>query len=429
MNSKLLIALVSLSVVFAFSCKKKEVGIPGVVYYKPYENQVFNFDDTISVHCLVSDEIGIESVKLVLVNSDFSPIGNAFFYYPGSSEFELETDYPIPPATIRETDNYLLVVADNGTKFKNKYLAIHVNPLEKELENVIVLSRPSDQQIMVSTVDPTNGNIEEVLNVNGSYAGSALDSDEHQLYLAGKEILNLQAYGLSSYELEWEIAPDPFIPMHNAGCLHFYEVLFLANNFYSIKAYTAWGQQVFTANVMEDEKPGRLFRFNEFVFCDMQSKSNGTSHLVTWYVNSSAEKQRLFTNFEVVDYAAAFDNGIFLAVNSLENSSIKLYDPESNVITDLVLLPNEILSMVKTGEGEVLIGAGPDVFLYSYPENYPEVVLPGLKAYRIKFESLSRQLYVVGANAIDVFNYPQLQHLQQIPLSDSIFDIHFHYNK
>ncbi len=429
MNNKLLFALVSLSIVFIFSCKKKEVGIPEIVYYSPYENQVFNFDDTISVHCMVSDEIGIESVKLVLVNSDLSPIGKAFFYYPGSSEFELKTNYPIPPATIEATENYLLVVADNGTKFKNKYLEIHINPLEKELENVIVLSKSSNQQVGVSAVYPSVGNVEGLFNVDGYYAGSALDSKEHLIYIAGKEVLNLQAYSLSDFGLEWEIIPDPFVPMHNAGCLHFDEVLFVANNFYSIKAYTASGLQVFTANVMDNEKPGQLFRFKEFLLCDMQSKTGAATHLVTWYVNSSAEKQRIFTNFEVVDYAAAFDNEIFIAVNSLGNSSIKLYNPESNVITDLVLLPHEILSMVKTGEGEVLIGAGPDVFLYSYPGNYPEVVLPGIRAYRIKLESLSQQLYVVGANVIDVFNYPELQHFQQIPLNDSIYDVHFHYNK
>lgn len=429
MNNKFLSVLLSLIIVFALSCKKKEVGIPEITYYSPYENQVFNFDDTISVHCQIFDEIGIESVKLVLVNSEFSPIGKAFFYSPGSSEFELKTDYPIPPAKIEAEQNYLLVVADNGTKFKNKYLSLHINPLERELENIIVLTKASGQHIGVSAVYPNVGGIEWLYSVVGSYSGSALDSDAQQLFVAGKEVLNVQAYGLSDYGIEWEIVPDPYVPMHNAGCLHFDGVLFVANNFYSIKAYTATGLQVFMANVLEDEKPGQLFRFNEFLFCDMQSKSGAATHLVTWYVNSSAEKQRIFTNFEVVDYAVAFDNEIFLAVNSLGNSSVKLYDPESNVLTDLVLLPDEILSMVKIGEGEVLIGSGPDVFLYKYPENYPEVVLPGFRACGIKLESISQRLYVMGANAIDVFEFPQLQHLQQIPFNDSILDIHFHYNK
>jgi len=77
----------------------------------------------------------------------------------------------------------------------------------------------------------------------------------------------------------------------------------------------------------------------------------------------------------------------------------------------------------------VLIAAGQDVYLYSFPGNYPEVVLPGTSAYRLEFENLSHRLYVIGGNAIDVFDFPQLETLQHISLNDSILNIHFHYNK
>ncbi len=429
MNCKYTFFTISILLVFIVSCREKEASVPEILYYSPLENQEYNYDDTISVHCQISDINIIESVKLVLVNSDFSPIGQAFYFYPGSTKFELRTYYPISIAEITEPLNYLLVVANNGTNFKNKYQLLHINSIEKELEDIIVVTAISEQEIGISALYPNSDSIVDLFIVDGDYAGSAINSSGQQIFFAGKEMLNLQSLSLLDYQLEWQLQPTPFFPMHNADCLHFDERLFVANNYFNIKAYSSTGNSVFTAEISQNEKPGRIFRFNEFLLCDMQSKNGGSTNLVAWYVDSEKEKQRLSTNFKVVDFAAVFEDEIFLAVNTAGIGSIKLYNVELNELTDLVEFPVEILSMVKTGEGQVLIGAGQDVYLHSFPGNYPEVVLPGISAYRLNFESLSQQLYVVGGYAIDVFDFPQLEPLQHIPLNDSILKIHFHYNK
>jgi hypothetical protein len=429
MYKNLLFGVIVIFLAFSFSCKKKEVAVPEIVYYSPHENQAFNYDDTISVRCQISDKNLIESVKLELVNSDLVSIGKAFYFYPGSNQFELKTSYPIKPAEISDPENYLLVVATNGTNFKNEYQPVFINVIEKELENIVILSAINTQEVRVSSFYPDADSLVALLDINGDYAGSALNSSGQQLFIGGKEALNLQTYSLIDNQLEWELQPIPFFPMHNANCLHFNDLLFVANNYFNIKAYSISGNSMFTADIGQNEKPGRIFRFNEFLLCDMQSKNGGPTNLVTWYVDSEKEKQRLSTIYEIVDYAAVFEDEIFMAVNSAGTGRLKMYNVELNELTDLAELPVEILSMVKTGEGQVLIGSGQDIYLYSFPGNYPEVVLPGTSAYRLKFENLSQRLYVVGAYAIDVFDFPQLDLYQHIPISDSILNIHFHYNK
>ena len=414
---------------FSVSCKKKETSVPEIIFYSPHENQEFGYEDTIVVHCQIKDVNPIESVKIVMVNSELSAIGEAFYYFPGSTTYELETTYPLGQAEFDHPDNYLLVVADNGTNFKNKYQPILIKLLEKKLDDIIILTKVSEQQIGVSAYYPDGNSIETLMDIDGDYAGSSLSSADQQLYVAGLELLNLRSYRMLDYQLEWELASIPFFPMHNADCLHHNELLFVANNFFNIKAYSASGNSVFTAEIGQNERPGRIFRFNEFLLCDMQSKNGGPTNLVTWYVESKAEKQRLSTIFEVVDYAAVFDDEIFMAVNAGGMGYVKMYNVQLNELTDLAGLPGEIRSMVKTGEGQVLIATGQDIYLYSFPGNYPEVVLPGTSAYRLKFENLSHRLYVVGGNAIDVFGFPQLNPLLHIPLNDSILNIHFHYNK
>ncbi len=429
MDYKFTFFIISILILFSVSCKEKEASIPEIIYYSPAENQEFNYDDTISIHCQISDKSIIESVKLILVNNDLSPIGPAFYFYPGSTKFELKTSYPISIAEIAEPENYLLVVADNGTNFKNQYQLLHINSIEKELEGIIVLSAISDQQIGVSAFYPDVDSVVNLFIVEGEYSGSTLNSSGKQMFIAGEETLNLQAYSLLDNSIEWELQPIPFFPMHNANCLHFDELLFVANNYFNIKAYSSTGNSVFTADIGQNEKPGRIFRFNEFLLCDMQSKNGGSTNLITWYIGSEKEKQRLSTIYEVVDYAAILEDEILLAVNTDGIGSVKLYNVKLNELTDLFEFTVEILSMEKTGDGQVLIGAGADVYLYAFPGNYPEVVLPGTSSYRLNFENLSQRLYVVNGYSIDVFNFPQLEPLQHIPLNDSILKIHFHYNK
>ena len=411
------------------SCNKEtDTQHPVITYISPYELQEFEVLDNIPVIADISDDNIIENVKVDLVNNVFYPILPAVFLYPKTASYHLDIEYPIDDVYLESGEYYIHIRAEDGTNNKNQYQLIWINGIPRQFEKVIVLTQSNFNEIKVSEIDKSD-NFSFLFDINGDYSGSGTNSRYQQLYIAGKDLINLNTFDLLSLELDWLKETFPPVPMHNDECLYFDEELYISFHTNYIYGYRYNGSQMFNTSVENDKTPSRLTKFNEFLLIDLQSKTGGITYMATYYLATGAEKQRLATNYKVVDFFKIDNNNVLIAGNSLGEGVLKLYDPYLNIETHLLPVPGKIACIEKLTDNNFIIGTDNNILLYDHNLSILTSILPGKVAYRIRFDETENNIYTVSPKLIEKIKYPQMLFQKSYPIPDSIFNIHLLYNK
>jgi len=425
----LLIPIFILQFYVLTSCKKEtDNQHPVITYISPHELQEFNVLDNIPVIADISDNNIIENVKVVLVNNVFYSVLPSVFLYPKTANYHLDIEYPIDDVYLETGEYYVQIRAEDGTNFKNQYQLIFITGIPREFEKVIVLSQSISNEINISEIDKSD-NLNPLFKIDGDHSGSETNSRYQQLYIAGRNLINLNTYDINSQELVWEKEVFPPVPMHNNDCLYLDEELFVSFHTNNIYGYRQNGSQVFNAAVENDKTPSRLAKFNELLIVDLQSKTGGITYLATFYLATGAEKQRLATKYKVVDFFKIDNNNVLIAGNTLGEGVLKLYDPYLNIESDLLPVPAKIACIEKLTDNNFIISTDNTMLIYDHDQSFLTSILPGKVAYRIRFDETENNIYTVSPKLIEKIKYPQMLFQKSYPISDSIFNIHLLYNK
>lgn len=414
---------------FVCSCNKEKVdSIPAITIYSPLENQAFDVQDTIPVEADISDVTPLVSVKVVLVNQQLNAVQTAVFFYPQSSSYYLRFDYPINEANLESGEYYLMIRADNESNYRNKYQKIFINALPTELEKIIILTKTNSNLMSVFSVTETDP-VTFIFDIEGDFTASESDSQHGMLYVAGISQINLIAFDIESSELVWQKEVFPPLPLHGSDCLYFDGDLYASFASYYIYGYRYDGSMIFNTTVEEGMEPSRLFKFNEFILADLQSKTGDNNFLSTYYQVTGAEKQRINIHFKVVEFFAIGNDNMLIIANENDTGVLKIYDPPANILNDIINVPGIIICSVKLSETEFLIGTDNGNFLLSLNPASLIPVFPGVVAYRFRFDPLNLNIYASGPNLINVISYPALTVQNTLTLTDSILNFHLIYNK
>ena len=424
-----LVCLLSLGIMFFESCEKEtDTKHPLVIIHSPAELQNFSVFDNIPVNAKITDDKVITTIKVVLTDDQFISALPAVYLYPNVASYDLEMDYPINDKYIETGEYYLLIRAEDGPNFKNKYQKIFIAGIPRELEQIIVLTEKSTTEVGVSGIDKFN-QINYLFDINGDYAASEIDSRYRQLYIAGINVINIQCYNLETHDMEWQQEIVPPLPLHPENCLYFDENLYASFTHYYINGYRWDGSSIFNTTVEENKLPSKIARFNDLLLADLQSKTGGNTHIATYYTVSGSEKQRLLTHYQVVEFLPLDNNNVLVVANEFDQGLLKVYNPYQNVETPIMEISGKINCAVKLSNNNYLIGTEDEIYVYNDEQSVITEVLPGVIAFRLKFDELNSNIYTVGAHLINKIKYPQMTHQTSHVLPDSIFDVHLLYNK
>ena len=429
MNLRQVFIIISVLLVIVLSCKKEEdTQHPVITIYSPAINRQFDVLDTILVEAAITDDIKIISVKVVLVNEEFIPVLDAFYYYPDASSYQINLNYPIDDYSLENGIYYIHIRADDGLNYKNEYQKIQINAIHREFEKILVLTRKNSNYIEVSGID-TSQNINTLFEINGDYAGSEVSSMYQQLYIAGRNQININAYNLDNYELEWKLDVIPYDPIHSFNCLYYDEYLFSSFCYLYIRGYDNYGTQIFNSWIDEFDLPARIFRHNDLILVDKQSKIGGSTYISTYYFISGVEKQKLFSTYKVVEFFSYDTENVIIVANTYEHGTIKLYDPYQNILTEMQSTLDIIISSVKIDQENILIGTENDIYLYNFSQFSLNNILPGKVAYGLRYNEVNKNIYVIGSKKIEIFNYPGMILQNTYTHSDTILNVLLLYNK
>jgi hypothetical protein len=400
--------------------------IPEINVYSPAINQVFNVSDTILVSGKVWDDKMLASIKVVLTDQSFQPVHKAFYLYPASNNFILDLHYPLDNLNLKGGKHFLQVRADDGFNFRNFYQEIYLVELPLYLKQVVVLTKPQGSVIHIHRINPDD-EMEQIASVTGYFAASEISSEDRQLYIAGKNTLNLLAFDLTEKTIVWQKSTIQPFPMHSDNSLYFDEILLVSFNYDHIQGYNEGGSVVFNSSTQPTDAPARIFRTGNFVLADFQKKNTVPSFIKTMYFTTGAEKQRIQTSFKVVDFHTHTNNTLVITANNANNGLILSYKIDQNLLYTEKTLPQKINCSAAIDENHYLIGTDASLLQYHRGQNQLMELLAGQGAERLVYEHQTERVFIAKGNQVLVYQYPQMQYQKTFPFSDTILNLHLQY--
>jgi hypothetical protein len=411
------------------SCKEDHVGsIPVINISSPYKGQEYFIPDTITVKAYISNDIILGSIQVGLVNEQFISVGPVIYLVTESNNFNLELDYPLIQTSLETGNYYLYIRAESENEFKNKYQSIHITGAPKVLENIIVLTKKDVTSIEVSAVD-SDSNTEFLFEIKGDYSSSETDSKNRLLYVAGYKTFDIQTYNLENKEIEWQRTAFPPLPVHTTDCFYFDEGLYASYASYYIYGFRYNGSLIFNTTVEESKIPSRIMKIKEFLLADLQSKTTGFTYLATYYISTGAEKQRIQTNYKVVDFYDAGGNNILIIGNQDSQGVIWLFDPWTNIQTFLQNVQGKIICSVNLSEESFLLSVQDKVLFFKINPVTLTEILDGQILYRLRLDPINQKIYAAGEKQLFVLGYPEIKIQNAISFPDSILNLHLFYNR
>ncbi|MCD4664268.1 MAG: hypothetical protein K8R68_03285, partial [Bacteroidales bacterium] len=191
MKYRLVLIITSFIILINLSCKKEEdLQHPVITIDQPAENLHFSVMDTIPVSAGITDDNNIVSIKVVLVNEKFTPVLDAYYYYPETKSYNLNIYYPIDDYYMKRGSYYIQIRAEDGTNFKNKFRKVYINEVPVNFELVVVITQKDENLLKVSGINDSL-EIEPLFEINGDFASSEISSRHQHLYVAGRDKINI----------------------------------------------------------------------------------------------------------------------------------------------------------------------------------------------------------------------------------------------
>lgn len=411
------------------SCKKEEENIlPIITVISPPENSVYTLPDIILVHAEIEDDKLIQSISVVLVDEHLKPVMDPKSYFPKSKTYSLADDYHITDLSLNTGEYYLKIKANDDQCFKNEYTPIFIEGIPKFLKQVIVVTNPGTDTIKVNGITDFE-TVSELFTIHGDYSASAVSSVYQMFYISGVEKINLQAYNFANLALDWEKEVIPYWPMHNPGCLHFEDLLYVSYDYRDIFGYNFNGVDQYNSKVGEMDAPGNIFKHNNYILCDIQKKNGTDPHISAFHDASGVEAQRLQTNFKVVDFISRNDDLVTIIANSAGYGAIWEYNITNNAITEMVTSNTSFLSSVGVTSNIIYISTPEYIAEYKINNNTFTPVLYESNIKHIVYEEISDLLLAANDTELLLINLPEITNQKTITFSDLIFDIQLLYSK
>jgi len=424
------ITLIPAMFIFVFlSCNKEDPNrLPQIIINSPISgSSLYNYDSML-VDAVIKDNKGISSIKVVLQNSDFIPVVEPVYFYPGSASFRLNFYYTISQANLEDATYYLLIRAENATDYTNEYRQVNVMSTPALGKQLMVITRHDLYSLDVN-MENESGLMQLVFQIEGDYSDSQINPSDNLLYVAGENTFNLRAYALDSYQLQWE--KETYTPdhIHNPNCLHFNENLFTTYHDYYIQGFNPSGSIIYTIQIEDQESPEEVFAFQDFIVVDMQKKNGSNPFLVLYNRNTGYEKQRVFTTFDVVEFHGSEDDKLLITANAQNRGALYEYNIATNYLYKLKSLESEINSSVSISASRLIVGTSSGLLLYNAITNSFTYLLPGMVVERMLFDGEEGRLYAVSGKNVYVYQFPEMENQKTFPFSDSILNLHLQFYK
>ena len=150
--------------------------------------------------------------------------------------------------------------------------------------------------------------------------------------------------------------------------------------------------------------------------------------LVVYFRQSGIEKKRTNIDGNLVKILSNFDQEYFIILNQHNNSFMKIYDENLNILyTEMELLNCEVFDAIKLNN-YILLGTSNGVLIYNLDLKTLNNLNSNLIAHKLVYDEISQNAYFICGK--ELWNYSYNNNLNLVKtFNDSIIDYLVLYNK
>ena len=416
--------------VLIISCKKDQpVPYPTVEFIKPYQNQSFNYNDTIQFFITVSAEDLIETAKLTLTDANQQPVGPSVIWHPEAHSADLKGEYPLSELTISGGNYTLLLEVTTETHSKKYFRTVSIAALQREFLGILLVTKKSSSyyEVLLST---NGSSATAVFGFSGDYGASLVNSASGLFLKYGEFISDAVAYTAPGWQTQWDIPasanpPFPFFTGLYAEGTHQYVAYYDGTS----RGYDLSGTHFFSATSTSGYYPRLMLRHDPY-FISVDYSKSGSDRMLSLFDYSSRILQNICPLQETpLALFPRTSDEIFLFGNKNGNAHLTLYHISNNGQSVPYNMPAVPLRDVARIDAENYLLLFPNSIQWYDWGSTSLVPFETYDGYRLQYEDISKKAVLAGGKTVYVFSFPDGALAANFSVQDTIVGMHLLYNQ
>ncbi|MBN2683377.1 MAG: hypothetical protein JXR58_12780 [Bacteroidales bacterium] len=422
-----IIAILIISTII--SCKKEINQMPVISMEQPIENLHILAVDSFLVKGRVTDDNEIKSIRISIVNSNLIPVSQTYSFSPLSKTTSFNFWFELNEIKLESGTYYLLVSASDELEKTNNYTKLLINEINKELTGVWTVSKSGLSSYIKKYFNETGENFLTVSDACKDISFNSFSSQLHILTESG----NLQSIDISNKELVWEKSNlHNYVFPYYGNLATNSNITFVSTNIGDIYGYNEYGTTVKSSSITDNSnRPGKFFFHRQYLIVQEIALGSIPQKIELFFSESGQSMQyHSMVDLEIIDFSSYDENRILIWGNTSSKMKVCTLNISLQHLDDISGFPEEkVKSVAMVSETKHFFLCNNAIYSYSPLSFSISVFKSGITAEFIKYEPLTNKLYVVGLDAINIYDINSGIQISSIILDNPIIDLEFSYNK
>lgn len=424
-------ALASLALML-FSCRTEETAgpVPDIEIVQPFENQLFEFGDTVIVKAIIHHQQAIDYVRVAISDEESSPVLPVQMFYPVEKEYSLEAVFVLDNFLTENGKLSINVRVGSANGLSNEWVGVNYFSVPKTLESILVVTKEQASNYTVSDISAA-GQISGRFSFSGDYSGSAVCSRYQQFYKAGSVLNKMDAWDLRLNQIIWSMPAviSPPLPYFTAIYSDNNEV-FVSTRDAFVYGYSALGNNTFRSKLYSNGYFTSIIRYKSWLVAVFETFNSPINKLVVFnYPGGTVFREIEFTG-KAVSIKDFGNEGLLLFMNDYLQSAVFNYNFDLNSLIKLKDFPQGNISKVAMQDiDDAFLAIADGIFWYRPATAGLVKILTIDNATDLAYEPISGRLLVASDNKVEMFVLPDFQSVANYTFNDSVVNIHLLYNK
>lgn len=414
-----------------FGCIKEDVDMvkPIITITTPLTGNSFSVPQNIIVHGSISDDQIVESIDISLYDINNIAVSQSVHITPKQKTYSLNEQIVLNDIHLKGGTYQLTISASDGDNTSKKFIELTINEYPKKRNGLFAFSNNGSNTVITQLDSIFNATFFQTLT--GDFLGCFVNSYNQEVVICGKNTGNLVGMDISSKALKWNINNNASGQSHFTGISNTQNEVFIGYYNRTIQSYKSNGTPNYSAQAFVNSYSEQTFVHQDYLFFSEQPEiSSSIVRLVVYYMASGLEKQQMIINEDVIDMFSYSENELTIFTNDGGTGAIRVYDVNQNSVWQPFTLNTGLIKdATEITTGIYIIIQNGDLIQVNRSAFTKTTYLSGINAEKVKYDSLTNQLFVVTGSTLKVYDYSSKTLVYTYNHPTTISDFDFWYNK
>lgn len=406
------------------------MGSPSVQIITPASQAIYNVHDTVWVSAKVSDDNGLNTVSVYLINNLGTQVLPNAVVKITSKSFTFKIAYVLSDIHLISGQYSIVVFASNGTNSTYAYQQISVDATPTKREAIYAITK-SGSGVHVSKIDSVF-NVSLAYTNPGDYSSSDVNSYYQQLYVTASDTGSVNANSVPGGSNAWSVPGIISSPVYFTNTYSSGDAVYIS--FYNgyVRYYNSLGVLQSVFSIEANYYPIKTYAYSNYLFVEEKAISSKTTNLVVFYSATTASMQQALLPGPVTAMFDMDNDHIMVFGNDYTGVPYMLqYSISNNIFFSPITLPAAtLLSAEQVDANTYLMGySNGNIYQYTYNPNVMNTFAGGVMASHIRYDVVNNQVIVATAHYIKEYNYVSGALVNTADLIDSVLNVHILNNK